>query len=60
MHLDLARRLRRIGAGAWCAPAAGFWMLEDTRAEDTAPLAQMTRAIDAALIARRTRTETAQ
>jgi hypothetical protein len=60
MHLDLARRLRRLGAGAWCAPAVGFWMLEDPHAEDTAPLAQMTRAIDAALIARRTRTETAQ
>lgn len=58
-HLDLARRLRGAGAGIWCAPAIGFWMVEDPRPEDDGPHVRMTRAIDAALIARRLATEAA-
>lgn len=59
-HLELARRLRRAGGHAWCAPSIGFWMVEDPRPEDDGPFARMTRAVDAALIARRTREETLQ
>jgi hypothetical protein len=59
-HLDLARRLREVGAQAWCAPSVDFWMVEDPRAEDDGPFAQMTRAVDAALIVRRTKEETGQ
>ncbi len=52
-HLDLARRLRLAGGEAWCATSIAFWMLEDPRPEDHTPFARMTRAVDAALIARR-------
>ncbi len=52
-HLDLARRLRRAGGTAWCAASIAFWMLEDPRPEDRSPFALMTRAVDAALFARR-------
>ncbi len=52
-HLDLARRLRRAGSQAWCAASITFWMLEDPRPEDLTPFTRMTRAVDAALIARR-------
>jgi hypothetical protein len=59
-HLDLARRLRGAGGQAWCAPSVTFWMLEDPRPDDETPFARMTRAVDAALIARRTEEETCQ
>jgi hypothetical protein len=59
-HLDLARRLRGAGGQAWCAPSVTFWMLEDPRPRDESPFARMTRAVDAALIARRTEEETCQ
>lgn len=52
-HLDLARRLRQAGGQAWCATSIAFWMVEDPRPEDQTPLIRMTRAVDAALIARR-------
>jgi hypothetical protein len=57
-HLDLARRVRGVGGQAWCAPSVTFWMLEDPRPEDATPFARMTRAVDAALIARRSEEET--
>ncbi|PZX17129.1 hypothetical protein LX81_01761 [Palleronia aestuarii] len=53
-HLDLARRLRLAGGETWCASAVAFWMVEDPRPEELTPFAQMTRAVDTALIARRT------
>ncbi len=59
-HLDLARRLRQAGGQAWCAGSIAFWMLEDPRPEDQTPFARMTRAVDAALIARRSQTRDIQ
>ncbi len=56
-HLDLARRLRAVGGHAWCAPSVVFWMLEDTQPEVDTPFDRMTRAVDAALIARRIQEE---
>lgn len=51
-HLDLARRLRKAGGRAVFSPSAEFWMLEDPKPQDNSPITQMTRAVDAALIAR--------
>lgn len=59
-HLDLARRIRGVGGQAWCVPAVSFWMLEEPRGDADTPFARMTRAVDAALIARRTQEETHQ
>lgn len=53
IHLDLARRLRVAGGQTWCAASIAFWMLEDPRPQDQTSLVRMTRAVDAALIARR-------
>ena len=52
-HLDLARRLRQACGQVWCAATISFWMLEDPHPEDPTSLIRITRAVDAALIARR-------
>lgn len=49
---DLSQRLRRVGAEAWCIPAAEFWMLDATPARGSG-VHDMVDRIDAALIAQR-------
>ena len=52
-HLDLAGRLRAVGADTWCSGDVEFWCLDD-EAADPAPMEAVLRQIDASLIERST------
>lgn len=53
-HVDLADRLRRQGAGAWCSGTVEFWLLEDHGPD---PDSRLVRRIDEALLAHRSETD---
>ena len=50
---DLSQRLKRVGAQAWCIPAAEFWMLDAAPTSGNSGARSMVDRIDAALIAQR-------